>query len=289
MVLTPTQMLQREKERDRLADTYLLLGRNRQGLREWVKQCAEVLLEPTSSLADHPDFIQLDPEEIGVAGLKVEHIAQRKPEVDSLERLLRYRPALGSRRVCSLFDVQTMQPDAQGALLKTLEEPPEGTIFLLVATSTSAILSPILSRCRIIRLPQMDKSVHLQRAATLGMNDESFTALYEGLRSAEAVFDLSTSERDQLLDIRQKFIAAFHGNDKGCWLPTLEGTLAEQRRTLATHLRAAVGWLSTACLDAGNCPAKAQATLNHLQSCLEDIASQVSPKLCSQNALKCFT
>jgi DNA polymerase-3 subunit delta' len=288
MVLTPTQTLQREQERGRLADTYLFLGRNRQGLKGWVESCATVLLKPAGTLADHPDFILLDPEEIGVKGLKVEHVAQRKAEVISLERLLRYRPALGSRRICGLLDLQTMQADAQGALLKTLEEPPEGTIFLLAATNTTAILSAILSRCRIMRLPKEKQNLQIQHAASLGISEDDFARLLQGLRSAEAVFQLSTEERNQLLETRKKILAALQGDDQICWLPSLDGALADQRRTLEAHLSAAMGWLSSAPQDSDDHPAQTQAVLNHLQSCLEDISSQVSPKLCFQNALKCF-
>ena len=55
-------------------------------------------------------------------------------------------------RVAVLEDASKMLPQAQNALLKTLEEPPERTTFLLVCEDASVLLPTIISRCRAIRL-----------------------------------------------------------------------------------------------------------------------------------------
>lgn len=46
-----------------------------------------------------------------------------------------------------------MTTQAQNSLLKTLEEPPPNTVFLLTATSGTQLLATILSRCRIVQVP----------------------------------------------------------------------------------------------------------------------------------------
>ena len=45
-----------------------------------------------------------------------------------------------------------MQVAAQNAFLKTLEEPPENTVFLLLTTRIDALLNTIKSRCRLVSL-----------------------------------------------------------------------------------------------------------------------------------------
>ena len=53
-----------------------------------------------------------------------------------------------------------MTPQAQNALLKTLEEPPEYAVIILLSTSESAMLQTILSRCvRLDMRPVEDKIV----------------------------------------------------------------------------------------------------------------------------------
>ncbi len=50
-------------------------------------------------------------------------------------------------RVVLIYGAEKMQPEAANALLKILEEPPEGVLFLLTATSLAAVLPTIRSRC----------------------------------------------------------------------------------------------------------------------------------------------
>src|SRR3990167_2967646 len=49
-----------------------------------------------------------------------------------------------------------MEKGASNALLKSLEEPPRGTFFLLVAHRAGQLLPTIRSRCRILRFPHID-------------------------------------------------------------------------------------------------------------------------------------
>ena len=58
----------------------------------------------------------------------------------------------GGRRVVIVDAADEMNPQAANALLKLLEEPPEGAVLLLVAHQPSALLPTIRSRCRILRL-----------------------------------------------------------------------------------------------------------------------------------------
>lgn len=55
-------------------------------------------------------------------------------------------------RVCVLCGAENMTDQAQNALLKILEEPPEHTVFILTAENRSMLLPTILSRVQTIRL-----------------------------------------------------------------------------------------------------------------------------------------
>ena len=58
----------------------------------------------------------------------------------------------GSHRVVILYNVQDLNPAAANALLKILEEPPEGVCFLLTAESAASVLPTVRSRCQCVRL-----------------------------------------------------------------------------------------------------------------------------------------
>ena len=63
---------------------------------------------------------------------------------------------MSSRRVVVINDAETLEVSAANALLKRLEEPPAGTIFLLVAHSAGRLLPTIRSRCRVLRFEALD-------------------------------------------------------------------------------------------------------------------------------------
>ncbi|HEV7813828.1 MAG TPA: DNA polymerase III subunit delta' [Janthinobacterium sp.] len=56
-------------------------------------------------------------------------------------------------RVVALYPAEALNTPASNALLKTLEEPPPGTLFLLASNSLDRLLPTILSRCRKFALP----------------------------------------------------------------------------------------------------------------------------------------
>lgn len=62
------------------------------------------------------------------------------------------KPSLSERRVVLIDSIDEVErPGAANALLKVLEEPPQGTIFLLVSHAPGRLLPTIRSRCRLLR------------------------------------------------------------------------------------------------------------------------------------------
>ena len=61
------------------------------------------------------------------------------------------KPARGGRKVAIVDDADTMNDEAANAFLKTLEEPPEGSVLILIGTAIEAQLDTIISRCRVVR------------------------------------------------------------------------------------------------------------------------------------------
>jgi DNA polymerase-3 subunit delta' len=62
-----------------------------------------------------------------------------------------YRPFEGRRRVVIVDEADAMQDAAQSALLKTLEEPPASSVFLLVSSLPDTLLATVRSRCSTLR------------------------------------------------------------------------------------------------------------------------------------------
>jgi DNA polymerase-3 subunit delta' len=81
-------------------------------------------------------------------------------EIRALQHRLTTRPTLGPRRAIIIDPADDLETGAVNALLKSLEEPPAGTFFLLVTHRLGRLLPTIRSRCRILRFaPLADETV----------------------------------------------------------------------------------------------------------------------------------
>ena len=69
--------------------------------------------------------------------------------IRGLQRALRYRVESGTR-VAVVDGAQLMTRSTSNALLKTLEEPPEGSIVVLLSSESDSLLPTVLSRCQRI-------------------------------------------------------------------------------------------------------------------------------------------
>lgn len=89
-------------------------------------------------------------------------------EIRTIQHRLTTRPTMGKRRAVIIDPADDLEKGAVNALLKSLEEPPAGTYFLLVAHRPGRLLPTIRSRCRTLRfapLPQEAVESVLREAA----------------------------------------------------------------------------------------------------------------------------
>jgi DNA polymerase III subunit delta' len=143
---------------------------NRQPDQDACGQCRSCRMFAADS---HPDFWQINPEpELAQPQIKIEQIRE-------LRRQVGFHPLAGSWRVVLLKPAETMNEAAANALLKTLEEPPEGNLFILTAVGDRDLLPTIVSRCRRLRFGAIAQSIlirELQRRQGLSPEQASLVA-----------------------------------------------------------------------------------------------------------------
>ena len=121
-----------------------LKSRNQKALSE-IKRMAE---NPKWQSINNPDFIALEGyENIGIN------------EIRELQKLLKLKPFSSQYKFALVTQAEKLTPEAQNALLKTLEEPLEKSVIILTAPDSSWLLPTIVSRCQIIQLPQQSQII----------------------------------------------------------------------------------------------------------------------------------
>ncbi len=122
----------------------------------------------------HPDVEILAPQG---KNIKIEQIR-------ALEGKLYFQPLEGQRRLILLPQAELLTREAANALLKSLEEPPPYTLFVLLAQTTEAILPTIVSRCQLVRFRPLSSSVLkellIERFEKLPEEAEGLAVLAEG-------------------------------------------------------------------------------------------------------------
>ena len=83
----------------------------------------------------------------------------RVKQIRMLAPFLMVRPTMSDRRVIIVDAAEELEKEAANAILKMLEEPPAGTVFLLVSHAPERLLPTIRSRCRQLRLSPLDHGV----------------------------------------------------------------------------------------------------------------------------------
>ncbi len=160
---------------DRMHHAWLLSGRAGMGKSRFAMQAARALVNAGDGMAEHADIhrITMGPKDDANA----RKAADSKPfdrarsirvdQVRALQRRLVTRPTLGARRAVIIDPVDNMETAAANALLKSLEEPPVGTFFLLVSHRPGGLLPTIRSRCRGLHFaPLSDKTLHAELRAS---------------------------------------------------------------------------------------------------------------------------
>lgn len=106
---------------------------------------------------NHPDFHLVEP-----SGKMI-----KVDQIRALCRKLALKPYEAATRVAVIINAQALNPEAGNTLLKTLEEPPDRTVFVLTALQTSDLLPTIVSRCRHIRFAPIPRELliaHLENS-----------------------------------------------------------------------------------------------------------------------------
>jgi DNA polymerase-3 subunit delta' len=134
--------LRRAHEQSRLAHAYLISGAPGSGKRELASRLANL-----ANGGRAEDIFATGASQVFVAEPESKSRRIVIDQIRNLEHSLQMRATDGRRKVAIVSDADRLQPQAANAFLKTLEEPPNDSLLLLLSALPEALPDTILSRC----------------------------------------------------------------------------------------------------------------------------------------------
>jgi DNA polymerase-3 subunit delta' len=250
---TAFDYLERGHSHGRLAHAYLITGPDGSGKRELAARLiALVNGVPVGSL----DQMLSDSVRILRPGSKSRRITVK--EVREFEKSFHMCGAAGQVKVGVIDEADRLNPESQNAFLKTLEEPPQGCMLILITEFPELLLDTTISRCIGVPLRLIDSRVLSSRETTLVEALAKYSA--SGKRSPSRALGLMAQFSAQFKEVKAEIAAEHtaslkHENEKyqktteGDWLKKRESYYAaltesrylQQRGGLVELL---VGWLA---------------------------------------------
>jgi DNA polymerase-3 subunit delta' len=157
------------------------------------------------AVGNHPDFRRVEPEALAKTPVEAEEGEEggadasparrtKQPslqikieQVRSLADFLNLRSHRGKLRIALVHPAEDMNENAANALLKGLEEPPAGAVFILVSHRPARLLPTIRSRCVAVAVPVPPKDVALKWLAAQNVKDAERWLAYAGGAPLRAV------------------------------------------------------------------------------------------------------
>lgn len=184
----------------------------------------------------HPDVLMVEPGENG--SIKID-------QVRDIVECVAYRPFEGRRRVVIIDEADALIPAAQNALLKTLEEPPPSSVFMLVTAHPDVLLPTVRSRCPQLRFRPLSASDVAAALMARGLGESearAIAATADG--SLRQALDASAGDLVEAREVAAQVLTqASLARDPARRIEGAKALLTKaggstDREQLATHLRA---------------------------------------------------
>ena len=215
------ELLQETIKNEKVSHSYLFIGQAGIGKKMLAKEFAKaVLCLENNKCCDicksclefdsqnNPDFVLIEPEGNNI---KIEQIR-------NMQRKVQEKPIISSKKIYIIDNADLMTQEAQNALLKTLEGPPEFVTIILIGENENAFLATIKSRCMILHfnsISNLDMKKYLEDNYHMNVTSNMLDVFHGSIGKAIEIKDkqetyllieqaIENLEKEDLIDLIKK-------------------------------------------------------------------------------------
>ena len=215
------ELLQETIKNEKVSHSYLFIGQAGIGKKMLAKEFAKaVLCLENNKCCDicksclefdsqnNPDFVLIEPEGNNI---KIEQIR-------NMQRKVQEKPIISGKKIYIIDNADLMTQEAQNALLKTLEEPPEFVTIILIGENENAFLATIKSRCMILHfnsISNLDMKKYLEDNYHMNVTSNMLDVFHGSIGKAIEIKDkqetyllieqaIENLEKEDLIDLIKK-------------------------------------------------------------------------------------
>lgn len=203
-------LINMDASENRVSHAYLFVSQDENYLLEFSKQIATLLInlnEKENAEKNalriksylHPDVKFYGYDEKSAINVDV---------VSKINEQAQVCPFEADKKIFVLFNVQDMNEISQNKILKTIEEPPANTYFLLCATGTSRILTTILSRVKQVELENLTNETITEMLVLAGSPRQS-AEIFASCSNKNSTFAEKLTLDTGFLDFFGKIVSCF--------------------------------------------------------------------------------
>ena len=132
----------------KISHSYMFVGKTGIGKKLFAREFARGLLgDLDKDILNFEDYKEIEP----LDGKKIIAVDQIREIIKEANEL----PTESEKRVFVIDEADKMNVEAQNSILKTLEEPPEYVVIILIVTNENKMLETIKSRCNILKFDSL--------------------------------------------------------------------------------------------------------------------------------------
>ena len=215
------ELLQETIKNEKVSHSYLFIGQAGIGKKMLAKEFAKAVLclennkccDTCKSCLEfdsqnNPDFVLIKPEGNNI---KIEQIR-------NMQRKVQEKPIISGKKIYIIDNADLMTQEAQNALLKTLEEPPEFVTIILIGENENAFLATIKSRCMILHfnsISNLDMKKYLEDNYHMNVTSNMLDVFHGSIGKAIEIKDkqetyllieqaIENLEKEDLIDLIKK-------------------------------------------------------------------------------------